>query len=452
MKAAIYIRVSTQEQVENYSIQAQTEKLTALCRSKDWDVYDTFIDGGYSGSNMNRPALNEMLSKLHEIDAVVVYRLDRLSRSQKDTITLIEEYFLKNNVEFVSLSETLDTSSPFGRAMIGILSVFAQLERETIRDRMVMGKIKRVESGLPLTTAKGRTFGYDVVDTKLYVNKEEAQHLQLIYDIFEEEKSITFLQKRLKKLGFKVKSYSSYNKWLMNDLYIGYVSYGDKVHVKGVHEAIISEEQFYRVQEIFSRIGKNPNMNKESSSLLNNLIVCEKCGLGYVHRAKDTVSRGKKYHYRYYSCKTYKHTHELEKCGNKIWRADKLEEIIISRVKNYSFATRNLDKEDELDSITEKLKTEHSKKKRLFDLYINGTYEVAELDKMMADIDAQINYYNSQIEANKELKRNKKVQESLAELATVDFDSLEFREKQIYLKSIINKIYIDGEQVTIEWI
>ncbi|EQA6969859.1 recombinase family protein [Listeria seeligeri] len=452
MKAAIYIRVSTQEQVENYSIQAQTEKLTALCRSKDWDVYDTFIDGGYSGSNMNRPALNEMLSKLHEIDAVVVYRLDRLSRSQRDTITLIEEYFLKNNVEFVSLSETLDTSSPFGRAMIGILSVFAQLERETIRDRMVMGKIKRVESGLPLTTAKGRTFGYDVVDTKLYVNKEEAQHLQLIYDIFEEEKSITFLQKRLKKLGFKVKSYSSYNKWLMNDLYIGYVSYGDKVHVKGVHEPIISEEQFYRVQEVFSRMGKNPNMNKESSSLLNNLIVCEKCGLGFVHRVKDTVSRGKKYHYRYYSCKTYKHTHELEKCGNKIWRADKLEEMITDRVKNYSFATRNLDKEDELDSINAKLKVEHSKKKRLFDLYINGSYEVAELDKMMADIDAQINYYNSQIEANEELKRDKKVQESLAELATVDFDSLEFREKQIYLKSIINKIYISDEQVTIEWI
>ncbi|HDU1114146.1 TPA: recombinase family protein [Listeria monocytogenes] len=452
MKAAIYIRVSTQEQVENYSIQAQTEKLTALCRSKDWDVYDIFIDGGYSGSNMNRPALNEMLSKLHEIDAVVVYRLDRLSRSQKDTITLIEEYFLKNNVEFVSLSETLDTSSPFGRAMIGILSVFAQLERETIRDRMVMGKIKRVESGLPLTTAKGRTYGYDVVDTKLYINEEEAQHLQLIYDIFEEEKSITFLQKRLKELGFKVKSYSSYNKWLMNDLYIGYVSYSDKVHVKGVHEAIISEEQFYRVQEIFSRMGKNPNMNRDSSSLLNNLIACEKCGLSFVHRVKDTASRGKKYRYRYYSCKTYKHTHELEKCGNKIWRADKLEEIIIDRVKNYSFATRNLDKEDELDSINAKLQVEHSKKKRLFDLYMNGSYEVAELDKMMADIDAQINYYNSQIEANEELKRNKKVQESLAELATVDFDSLEFREKQIYLKSIINKIYIDGEQVTIEWI
>ncbi|HFF6618485.1 TPA: recombinase family protein [Listeria monocytogenes] len=452
MKAAIYIRVSTQEQIENYSIQAQTEKLTALCRSKDWDVYDIFIDGGYSGSNMNRPALNEMLSKLHEIDAVVVYRLDRLSRSQRDTITLIEEYFLKNNVEFVSLSETLDTSSPFGRAMIGILSVFAQLERETIRDRMVMGKIKRIEAGLPLTTAKGRTFGYDVIDTKLYINEEEAKQLQLIYDIFEEEQSITFLQKRLKKLGFKVRTYNRYNNWLTNDLYCGYVSYKDKVHVKGIHEPIISEEQFYRVQEIFSRMGKNPNMNKESASLLNNLVVCSKCGLGFVHRRKDTVSRGKKYHYRYYSCKTYKHTHELEKCGNKIWRADKLEELIIDRVNNYSFASRNVDKEDELDYLNEKLKIEHAKKKRLFDLYINGSYEVSELDAMMADIDAQINYYEAQIEANEELKKNKKIQENLADLATVDFDSLEFREKQLYLKSLINKIYIDGEQVTIEWL
>ncbi len=401
---------------------------------------------------MNRPALNEMLSKLHEIDAVVVYRLDRLSRSQKDTITLIEEYFLKNNVEFVSLSETLDTSSPFSRAMIGILSVFAQLERETIRDRMVMGQMKRVESGLPLITSRGRTFGYNVIDTKLYVNEEEAKHLQLIYDIFEEEKSITFLQKRLKKLGFKVETYSCYKNWLTNDLYIGYVSYGDKVHVKGIHDPVISEEQFYRVREIFSHMGKNPNLNKISASLLNNLIVCEKCGLGYVHRAKDTVSRGKKYHYRYYSCKTHKHTHELEKCGNKTWRADKLEEIIISRVKNYSFATRSVEKENETDGINAKLKVEHKKKKRLFDLYINGSYEVAELDRMMADIDAQINYYNSQIEANEELKKNKKIQGSLAELATVDFDALEFREKQIYLKSIINKIYIDGEQVTIEWI
>lgn len=392
------------------------------------------------------------LSKLHEIDAVVVYRLDRLSRSQKDTITLIEEYFLKNNVEFVSLSETLDTSSPFSRAMIGILSVFAQLERETIRDRMVMGQMKRVESGLPLITSRGRTFGYNVIDTKLYVNEEEAKHLQLIYDIFEEEKSITFLQKRLKKLGFKVETYSRYKKWLTNDLYIGYVSYGDKVHVKGIHDPVISEEQFYRVREIFSHMGKNPNLNKISALLLNNLIVCEKCGLGYVHRAKDTVSRGKKYHYRYYSCKTHKHTHELGKCGNKTWRADKLEEIIISRVKNYSFATRSVEKENETDGINAKLKVEHKKKKRLFDLYINGSYEVAELDRMMADIDAQINYYNSQIEANEELKKNKKIQGSFAELATVDFDALEFREKQIYLKSIINKIYIDGEQVTIEWI
>ncbi|EAC4650541.1 recombinase family protein, partial [Listeria monocytogenes] len=124
----------------------------------------------------------------------------------------------------------------------------------------------------------------------------------------------------------------------------------------------------------------------------------------------------------------------------------------IDRVNNYSFASRNVDKEDELDSLNEKLKIEHTKKKRLFDLYISGSYEVSELDAMMSDIDAQINYYEAQIEANEELKKNKKIQENLADLATVDFNSLEFREKQLYLKSLINKIYIDDEQVTIEWL
>ncbi|MGR5966684.1 recombinase family protein [Bacillus cereus] len=80
---------------------------------------------------------------LKNIDVVVVYKLDRLSRSQRDTLELIEEHFLKNKVDFVSITETLDTSTPFGKAMIGILSVFAQLERETIAERMRMGHLKK---------------------------------------------------------------------------------------------------------------------------------------------------------------------------------------------------------------------------------------------------------------------------------------------------------------------
>lgn len=136
MKAALYIRVSTREQIENYSIPSQKERLEAFCKSKGWDVHDFYIDGGYSGSNTDRPDLQRMLSDIKNFDVVVVYKLDRLSRSQRDTMELIEDKFLKNDVEFVSITETIDTSTPFGRAMIGILSVFAQLERISIHALM----------------------------------------------------------------------------------------------------------------------------------------------------------------------------------------------------------------------------------------------------------------------------------------------------------------------------
>ena len=107
-----------------------------------------FTDGGYSGGNTSRPALTELLSAVqkHQADAILVYKLDRLSRSQKDTLTLIDT-FLQNNCDFISMTENFDTSSPFGRATIGMLSVFAQLEREQIKERMSMGKEGRAKEG-----------------------------------------------------------------------------------------------------------------------------------------------------------------------------------------------------------------------------------------------------------------------------------------------------------------
>lgn len=452
MKAAIYIRVSTQEQTENYSIPAQQQKLEALCLSKGWDVYDTFIDGGYSGSNINRPALKEMLSKLDEIDAVLVYRLDRLSRSQRDTLVLIEEYFLKNDVEFVSLSETLDTSSPFGRAMIGILSVFAQLERETIRDRLVMGKIKRIEEGLPLVTAKGRTFGYDVIDTKLYVNEEEAEQLKLIYNLYEEHQSISKVQRGMKDRGHKVFSPKRYLNLLTNDLYIGYVSYADKVHVKGIHEPIISEEQFYRVQQIVSRIRKMPNLNKKSNSLLSGLVVCSKCGNPYHHATKSTLYKGERFYYRYYICRTHRRVHQYTKCGNKSWRADELEAIILDRVSKYSLPARIKEKKSDISKLTNKIISEQNKRKRLFDLYLAGNYDKKELDKMMIEIDSNL----SVLESEKEQIQSEMAKEEFKKVYTgkehKNIKKLPFDEQRKLLRAMVDSIVIDGDNITINWL
>ena len=114
-----------------------------------WTVYKVYTDPGYSGASLNRPALQSLIkaSQRHSFHKVVVYKLDRLSRSQRDTLTLLEEVFNANGVDFVSMNENFDTSTPFGRATIGILAVFAQLEREQIKERMVMGKDARAKSG-----------------------------------------------------------------------------------------------------------------------------------------------------------------------------------------------------------------------------------------------------------------------------------------------------------------
>lgn len=150
IKAGAYLRVSTDEQAESgYSLQMQRERITAQITAKGWNLYKVYEDAGQSGGKLDRPAMQEMLQDIEagNIQAVVIYKLDRLSRKQRDTMYLIEDVFLKQNVELVSISESLDTSSPTGRAMIGMLSVFAQLERDTITERMSGGRKQKAKSG-----------------------------------------------------------------------------------------------------------------------------------------------------------------------------------------------------------------------------------------------------------------------------------------------------------------
>lgn len=122
-RAAIYIRVSTQEQAqEGYSVGEQKERLISYCKAQDWLIADIYVDGGFTGSNLNRPGMQKLIAETNKFDVVLVYKLDRLSRSQRDTLYLIEEIFLPNDVDFVSMQESFDTSTPFGKAMIGTFS------------------------------------------------------------------------------------------------------------------------------------------------------------------------------------------------------------------------------------------------------------------------------------------------------------------------------------------
>ncbi len=272
-KTALYIRVSTDTQFEEgYSVEAQTERLEAWCKIKNYKNTELYIDGGWSGSNIDRPELRRLMGDIAmgKVKVVVVYKLDRLSRSQKDTLFLLEDVFAPNDCDFISINENFDTTSPYGKAMIGILSVFAQLERENIRERTRMGMYARVKSGLWMG-GDGIPFGYDYdKDQGILVPNSHAEDVKNIFDLYLKGYSTTKLAQM-----FAVSSDKQITDILDRVTYLGKISYKGEIF-EGKHEALIDQDTFDKVQRERSR--RSTKNAFTSSYLLTGLLICGKCG------------------------------------------------------------------------------------------------------------------------------------------------------------------------------
>lgn len=247
-RACVYTRVSTDAQGEDgkVSLGEQERMAKAGIESKGWAYVRTYEDNGYTGRNTDRPALQQMIKdiKNSEIDAVVFYKLDRLSRKQRDTLTLIEDVFLKNGVDVVSLNETLDTTTPWGRAMIGVLSSFNQLESETIAMRTTMGRYASARDG---KYAGGKPpIGYRAVDGNLVIVPEEAEIVRLVFKLRSEGETLMGIKDYLNNNGYRTKKgnlfqHSAVKVILENeDTYRGNYRYG-KEGSKNTHEPILTD-------------------------------------------------------------------------------------------------------------------------------------------------------------------------------------------------------------------
>ena len=245
--ACVYTRVSTTEQaVEGYSIEEQDRMCKAAIESKGWTYIKTFSDPGISGRTMKREGLQDMIEAINngDIQAVVIYKLDRLSRKQRDTMTIIEDVFLKNDVALVSLNETLDTSTPWGRAMIGILSSFNQMESENIQQRTLMGREAKANEG---GYAGGKPpLGYKADNGKLVIVPEEAEIVRLVFRLRKEGGTLIGIADELNKRGYRTRKgfefkHSAIQTILNNEqTYRGSYRYG-KSGGEGKHEAILTE-------------------------------------------------------------------------------------------------------------------------------------------------------------------------------------------------------------------
>lgn len=456
-KIALYARYSTHNQDNNFSIDIQIERMQALCKSKGWEKTEQFIDAAYTGSNLERPALQNMLLRLKEFDAVVVYRLDRLSRSQRDTMSLIQDYFLKNDVAFISVSETLDTTTPFGMAMIGILAVFAELERATITERMQAGIKRRVADGYWQTSGNYMPTGYDRAISDdgtgiLVVNEYEAEHVQLMYDVFEKHHSIVKVQDVLKERGFEKRRFTTVRQILSNRVYIGEVSYKGE-HYKGVHTPLIDIEQFERVQKILDNKPKGANAGKAKESLFAGLIKCGSCGepfSAYSYKVKLKNSDG--YYVRSYICNAKRYPRHYDyTCDVKAIKHDALEELMLSslddilrvEVKDVKVKKKVVNYDAAIKKIDEKIM-------RLLDLYEDGAVDKNTFNERMARRNEEkAELVRKQKEQTQEKTSSRNIDD--VRERTLDFNDLGFHEKKAFIQSFVNSVTVTNEEVSFDW-
>jgi site-specific DNA recombinase len=458
------VRVSTAEQVEHgHSIEEQRDRLQDYCRAKGWKDTRLYTDAGFSGASINRPALQSLLQDVRakKVSMVLVYKLDRLSRSQKDTLMLIEDVFLSNGCDFVSLSENFDTSSPFGRAMIGILAVFAQLEREQIKERLTMGRIARAKKG-KFSGSPHVPIGYDYQDGDLIVNDFEAMQVRRIFEDYASGMSPYSIAKSLNEAGLCHK----YGKWTDNAVrtllprktYIGEVSFNGEWY-QGIHEPIIDRELFDRVNAIKSRKhDEHDYYNRragKANSYLGGYCTCGMCGSKYTKDSQSVTVKGKKYKYAYYSC-TARHRKDPQDpsrhCTNKRWRMQELDDLVFNEIKKLSLEPDRVTHihEDTTPIIKAEISKIDDQLSRLLDLYSAEHMPLDILQERISALQGRKTHLQEQMEQETDTKTLEQSLEMVNSFDTI-LEHGDFYEIRAVIGALIDNIVIDGDDVSIHW-
>lgn len=454
-----YVRVSTDTQLDNYSIDEQSDRIRAYCAAKGWVLLNIYTDGGFSGGNTNRPALRQMLQdvRTNEIDAVVVYKLDRLSRSQKDTLTLIEDELLAHKTDFISINENFDTSTPFGRAMIGMLSVFAQLEKDQITERFMMGRIGRSKAGSFHGGGNAPT-GYDYIDGNLIVNEYEALQVREVFQQFLNGRSINAIHRDLESRYTTKWTATKVRNVLKNSLYIGKVKFYGQEY-QGVHMPLIDEGTYREANRLLTssarEASKSPAQKNpfRASYLLSGLVCCGLCG------AKYSANHG------YYKC--YSRAKSSPKfvkdpnCKNENWKIEALDELVIQQVEALLSNPENVKKV--LATAKQKTRVKIDKEKlrrrceeidvqikKLIELYQVSTIPISVVTDQVSKLSAEKETLEKQMEAPEEIPSVELFLQALEDYRD-SFSTGDTDKKRMLLSALIRQITIVHQSVEVHW-
>ena len=353
VRCAVYTRKSTEEglQQEFNTLDAQRESGEAYIAAQKHEGWvclpDRYDDGGFTGGNMDRPAVQRLMKDIEagKVDCVVVYKVDRLSRSLLDFARIMEA-FDKNKIAFVSVTQQFNTSTSMGRLMLNVLLSFAQFEREIIsertRDKIAAARRKgKFAGGRPV-------LGYDLLSNptgpKLLVNDDEAAQVRAIFELYLKYEALIPTVMELDRRGWTTKVWQTkggrrvggrpFDKnmlyhLLTNVVYLGKVQYRDEVH-PGEHAAIVDEQIWQRVQAMLQRNRRTGGalVRNKHGALLKGLLHCApcKCSMGHAYTAQGTKR------YRYYVClKAQKRG--WHNCPTKSVPAGEIERFVVEQIK-----------------------------------------------------------------------------------------------------------------------
>lgn len=299
-KVAAYVRVSTEEQAQTgYSIAAQIEKLEAMCKAQDWEMLPVYVDDGYSGKNLERPAVQRLLAdaRKRKFTLILVYKLDRFSRRLSDLVSLGEE-LERIGIGLRSMTEPFDTTYPAGKLLFNMLGSFAQFERELIGERTRLGLRRRLREGKWNCRP---TFGYAMgKDGRLQPHPVNGPAARRVFHLFlEEHLGVTLIARRMNeedKASTRSGRWQNMSVWnmLTNPVYAGQVIIGGEL-CPGSHPALVTREQFDLMQKRLKSNALTPPETLHSRNILTGIIRCGKCG------SHLTTAKGKGKYY-YYAC------------------------------------------------------------------------------------------------------------------------------------------------------
>jgi len=351
VRCAVYVRKSIERGLEQEfnSLDAQRESCAAYIaahRSNGWvALADDYSDGGFSGSNVDRPAWQRLMTDVESghVDIIVVYRVDRLTRSIRDFIQLID-FLETHGASFASVTESFDTTTPSGRAFLTMLMTFAQLERETIaertRDKIAAARRKgKWTGGIPV-------LGYDVTPDrgKIVVNEAEAKRVRVIFELYLEMGSLKETLREMNRLGITRKRWrkrdgvetggkpfnkSGLHMLLTNPIFVGRVKLDDETH-EGEHATIVDTAVWDEVQRRLQANGfkKAAAFRNEHGAFLKGLLHCSVCNARMTH----SVSRKGDKVYRYYVCSRAQRE-GWSSCLVKSVTAGKMEAAVLDEIR-----------------------------------------------------------------------------------------------------------------------